>query len=756
MSGGVRPPGTAAPTARPAQRRLWLTGGAFLLSGAAGLVYQIAWQRILALHSGVGIYSVAMIVAAFMAGLGAGNYGGGVLSARLTARRALHAFLVVEGSIAAFGVLSCPLYYDVLYVRAAWLYATPWRAGLMHFAALFVPTVLMGMSLPLLSRAFVREARTAGGTIGFLYGINLVGAGLGALATPWFLIRFWGIRGAVFAAAAANAGAVLLASVATLAFPPDESGSGTESHVVADDPASEHPLAFWVTLYALSGFCALSLEILWFRLLDLAVRSRAFTFGTLLGVYLLGSALGCLVAAARVLRLMRPLRVFLLSQCLLLLYAGVAVLAIAWIPPDAPVYRWLFRYWMEGNGLAPLDAPLPQVIGLYIGVPLLLFGPATVLMGVSFPALQRAVQDDPRTSGLKAGILQAANITGCVAGSLLVGLLVLQLFGTAGALRLVLLTGVVFPVLGARAYGVKSVFSYAAAALLLLALVVPSQQRLWSRLHGTEDPRALVDEDASGVGALVPLGESWAVYVDGKAYSWLPFGGPHTLLGALPALIHPSPADLAIIGLGSGDTAWAAACREETRTVTVFEIAGSQPRLLRRVAAAHDIPDLRALLADPRLRLEAADGRNAITQRGRLYDLIEADALWPDVTYAGNVYSTEFFRQCAGRLKPGGVLCTWAPTRRAYASFISVMPHVVGTHDRSILIGSRDPLRVDIETWRARLHSAAVERYLGPARVAEVESELGRMVEWNVRRRRPGPDEVDRDLFPRDEFATPQ
>ena len=107
-------------------------GAAFFVSGISALVYQIAWQRILALHSGVGIYSIAMIVAAFMAGLGAGSHVGGVLSARVSRASALRIFAALELGIAAFGAASSWIYYDWLYVRAGWLYAPPWRAALLH------------------------------------------------------------------------------------------------------------------------------------------------------------------------------------------------------------------------------------------------------------------------------------------------------------------------------------------------------------------------------------------------------------------------------------------------------------------------------------------------------------------------------------------------------------------------------------------------------------------------------------------------
>src|SRR5688500_1943973 len=191
---------------RPALRepRLLLVGLAFFLSGAAALAYQVAWQRSLALQSGVGIYSIAVIVAAFMFGLGLGSHLGGVASVRVSARQALLVFAGLELGIALFGAASCTLFYDWLYQRWGWLYADPWRAAAVHIASLGLPTVLMGMSLPFLARAMVRDVASASGTVAFLYGINVLGAAAGALATPWLFVRHHGIRAAVLAAVACN------------------------------------------------------------------------------------------------------------------------------------------------------------------------------------------------------------------------------------------------------------------------------------------------------------------------------------------------------------------------------------------------------------------------------------------------------------------------------------------------------------------------------------------------------------------------
>src|SRR5262245_34481809 len=241
----------------------------FLLSGAAALVYQVAWQRLLALHSGVGLYSVAMIVAAFMAGLGVGSLLGGRASSALTPRRALAVFALVELAIGLFGAFSTTVYYDWLYPRAVRLPSPSWQAAALHLLALLPPTALMGTSLPFLVRAVVSDVGAASRRIGWLYGVNVVGAAAGALGTPWVLLPALGVRGAVLAAAATNAVVGLSALLLGVVWEP-----AAAETVPRQAPATERaeapggrPLSLWIALYALSGFVALSLEIVWFRVL---------------------------------------------------------------------------------------------------------------------------------------------------------------------------------------------------------------------------------------------------------------------------------------------------------------------------------------------------------------------------------------------------------------------------------------------------------------------------------------------------------
>jgi spermidine synthase len=728
-----------------------VTGLLFLLSGAAALVYQVTWQRLLALHSGVGLYSVAMIVAAFMAGLGIGSHLGGRLSTRLGLRSALVAFAGLELAIGVFGAASPFLYYDWLYPRAVQLPSPSLQAGLLHLACLLPPTCLMGMSLPFLARAVVIDVEGAGRRIGWLYGINTLGAAFGAFAAPWLLLPRLGIRGAVFAAAVANVvvglGGLLLSRLRA-----DASGAervAAEPAAAVGGAASARPPSLWLSLYMLSGFLALSLEIVWFRLVDVAVKSTAFTFGTVLAVYLLGSASGSLLAAALVQRIRRPLAAFLLLQCAILALAALPLVVVVALPPATPGLAWFVRYWGDyaffqfGH-----VADRTSVLHLYVELPLALFFLPTLLMGASFPVLQRAVQDDPASSGRKVGMLQAANIAGCTAGSLLVGLVALSYLGTPGTLRLLLGLGLVFALVGLRHYG--RWFAVPALVLALLAVALPGPERLWRRLHGVEERRslALFEEDATSVVAVTPDQRHWRLSVNGKGNSFLPYGGGHTVLGAVPALVHPQPREVAVIGLGSGDTAWAASCRQETLATTVFEISAPQPRILWRLVGLVDLPDTRRFLLDPRLRIVIEDGRKAIEARESRYDLIEADAIWPETGGSGNLYSLEFFRSAAERLEPGGVMCSWAPTERIEATFTKVFPYVLGDRDAEILIGSRQPIPFEPGVWQERASRA--QGYLGEARVAEVQAVLSalRPVAGS-----PGLS-LNRDLFPRDEYAS--
>lgn len=735
-----------------------LAGLLFFLSGAAALVYQVAWQRMLVLHSGVGLYSVAMITAAFMAGLGLGSHLGGLLSARLGHARALAAFACAELGIAAFAVSSTWIYYDLLYVRLGSLYERPWLAGLLHFAALVVPTTLMGSSLPLLVRALLVDVRDAERVVGRLYGLNVLGAATGALLTPWLLLRHVGLDGAVGVGALLNLGAALGTGLLVRAYARQVTALevGRRTQGTTEDDAMRHrepalPLAAWAGLYALSGFCAMALEMLWFRLADVGLKANIFSFGSVLAIYLLGLGAGSLLAVRWSSRLGSPLRVFLLCQCGLLALAALVLCALVYLPAHGPLAT-MVDYFRERRGFRlGVEWDLARMLRLYVAWPATLYGLPTLLMGLSFVALQRAVHDDPRSAGRKVGLLQAANIAGCTAGSLIVGLVALSHLGTTGTLRALCVVGAGLALFGLRRFGTRTAFAPLLVLLLGSAIGLPSQDRLWQRWHGLPAGRGLIEEDATAVIALTPEADNqWWLWINGRSLSTLPYGGLHTELGALPVLVHPQPRDVAVIGLGSGDTAWAAGCRADVR-VQVFELCAPQQRVLRRLEALAQFAAVSRVLRDGRVSVRIADGRHAIERGARRFDVIEADALMPEATGSGNVYSLEFFQAMGRRLAPRGLMCTWAPTPRTRATFTRAFPYVLELQGGRILLGSNEPVEFDLAAWSARLLAPEVRGYLGPARTGEALRALqsARPVEpSSVPQVAP-----NRDLFPRDELA---
>jgi predicted membrane-bound spermidine synthase len=741
--------------------RLGLVGAAFLVSGASALAYQVIWQRILTLHTGVGVTSVAVIVAAFMAGLGLGSHAGGRWSTRVSPRTALWLFAAVELAIGLFALVSCRVYYSGLEGVLGGLWRSTAGTAIAHFLALLLPTSLMGMSLPLLVRAEVRTAEGAARTIARLYGLNVLGAATGALLTPWVLVRYFGLEGAAAWAGAGNLAAGTVAVLAGWWFPapagapPPSAGRPGPLGGTPPSPSGSR-LGLWAALYGLSGFCALSLEILWFRIVDVATKSTAFTFGTVLSIYLLGLGAGGLVGARLSSRIRRPLAFFTAMQCLLLAWSAAALAALVHLPPTWPGFGWLVAYWRSAAFFQlGADWDPGGVLRLYVLLPLFLYGPPTVLMGLSFAALQRAVQDDPVTSGRKVGLLQAANIAGCVAGSVLTGLLFLDHLGTPGTARLLLGAGVLFLLVrGVREGWRAPVFAWA-ALLLAAGACLPDGAAFWRRLHGLTEPgaTAFIGEDATAVSAITPevTPGHWRVSVNGLPHSWVPYEGIHTLLGAVPAMVHPAPAEVAVVGLGSGETAWAVSSRPETRSVTVFEIAASQVDLLRQLAGVDRAPELRRLLEDPRLRVVAADGRHALKRDLRRYDLIQIDALYRTSAGSGNLYSVEFFRLCASRLKPGGVLCSQAPTRRVALTFQAALPHSLDFGN--VVVGSNEPLPVDVAAWTARLHDPAVAgRFTDEVREGIAARLAAVRPPWGNPNSRRG---LNLDLFPRDELSTP-
>ncbi len=737
----------------------------FFASGFAALLYQVVWQRLLTLVTGLDLLSVTTIVASFMLGMGLGNLAGGRWADRLSPRTLLCGFALAEVVIGACALVSAPLYHDVLYRQVAPVLP----AGLVLAIAagtLLIPTFCMGATLPLLAKALTTRIELAPDRVGGLYGWNTVGAALGAWLGTALIIRRVGYGDALVVGAVLN-GIAALAALALRARFPREGIAAMPTAIDTSEstatPTTGLSLRGWTALYFLSGFVALGLELVWFRLLGVILKPTAFTCPLLLTLFLAGVGLGSLAGRRLAPTSSGPFRCFLMFQAAIPLYAALSVTLLVWAAAEGPggTLARLREYLGSYEPIAfqfDFLALKPAQLALYLGVPAALILPPTFLMGLSFPYLQRCVQSDLARLGSRVGQLQTANILGSVAGVIAVGAVLLGLVGTAWTLRLLTAASLVFLLLLMRERGTVFQRGGLIAVVLVVVALVPGQLRLWSALHGTSPDRAIVGEGASGLSLLsnprTDFQATTTVFVNGLGQSSIPYGGGHTLLGLVPALLHPAPHDVLVIGLGSGDTLFAAAGNPATRRATGVEIIAEQLPTLRELQARNAYGGLTALLDDPRFRHEVGDGRGFLIRSDARYDVIEADALRPGSAYAGNLYSKEYFELLRSRLAPGGLAVTWGATPRTRATFRSVFAHVAVID--WILVGSESPIEFDRRAIRARAADPAMRDWYRRSGV-DLEPDLDFILR-NFRRLQPAwsagePAAMNTDLFPRDELA---
>jgi MFS family permease len=716
---------------------------------------------------GADVHAVTIIVAAFMAGLGIGSVLGGAVADRLDGRRRLWAFAACELGIAAFALVSATVFYDLFYLRLGASTLSRLALGSLSFLVLLWPTVLMGMSLPLASRILTTDVRQPDEWVPVLYGWNTLGAALGALFAVSVLFRRMDFASILIVGASLNAAfglTALMMARRPKSLTDDQARPETLQSPAADRPQASLGLSEWMAIYALSGFIALSLEVVWFRLLGVVLKSTALTFGLLLTMYLGGLGVGSLIAHSAWARRLPAARSFLMLQTVIPVYSALALSFLVFViglPAAGPLAEYLSGY--AGRSFEDFLTPLSLTI--MIGIPALLMGLPTFFMGLSFGSIQRAVQVDVEALGRRVGWLQASNIFGAVIGTLLTGFVMLDRLGTSGTMRLLVVLGAFFLWVlfrGTSGGGSPQVARGAgrvAAAMALAAAIIaiPSSDVLWPRLHGIQQGGALYTEDGTGLALLRPEpgNGTTIMFANGLGHSRLPYGGIHTVLGALPVLMHPNPVDIAVIGLGSGDTTYAVAGRSETSRIDNIEIIAAELSSLRQLAGSDPNPGVTRLLQDPRIQFHALDGRVFLLRSAKRYDLIEADALRPRTAFSGNLYSVEYFQLLRARLKPQGYAVTWIPTPRTRDSLVAAFPHVLIAGQ--VGFGSDTPIQFDVEAIRQRMNHQFTRAHYAAAGL-DLARELAEYF-----KQRPqvfGPDfdrrslvDLNHDLFPKDEFS---
>ncbi|HVS32874.1 MAG TPA: fused MFS/spermidine synthase [Thermoanaerobaculia bacterium] len=714
-------------------------------SGMCALIYQTVWLRQFRLIFGASTASSAAVLAIFMAGLGFG----GILLGRIAdrSRRPLALYGFLEVGIALFTALTPVLLWAV---RAAYL-ATGGSVALGMFVAtvlrlllatliLAVPTLLMGGTLPAAARAVESDDDLGRRRLGWLYGLNTLGAVTGVLLSTFFLLERFGSQYTLWLACLVNLMVALVAiSIAKNGQAPDEIVGAPNEIVGApvspparagEDTGAPYggaapqgaPRAFVLPAAAIVGFAFLLMELVWYRMLAPLLGGTTFTFGLILATALLGIGLGGVAYSAGGNR-RASISVFALTCAL-----EAVFIAIPYALGDRVAVLALLSRSIGGLGFGG------YMIG-WAGITFIVVFPAAFMAGIQFPILIGLLGRGRESVGRDTGVAVFWNTLGAIAGSIAGGFGLLPLLGATRTWRAVVIVlaalALVALVLSVRRRVMTwpALAAAGAAVIAFFLLAAPGPSAAWRHTPigagraDQEKPtrnklknfinsrKRAIFWDVDGVESTVGLSryDGVAFIVNGKSDGHAILdGGTQVMGGLLVAALHPNPKSAFVIGLGTGTTAgWLGAVPGIER-VDVAELEPSIDRVARECAAVNREP-----LENPKVKVFYGDGREMLLTSRRRYDLISSEPSNPYRAGISSLLTVEFYRAVTERLAEGGLFCQFlqayeidgATLRMIYGTMTTVFPHVETWETRRgdlLLVGAMQPPQYQADALRKR------------------------------------------------------
>ncbi|MGR8921347.1 MAG: fused MFS/spermidine synthase [Gammaproteobacteria bacterium] len=718
---------TAAPrsvTALRADTRL--IHGLFFVSGAAALVYQVLFSKQLTYVFGSMSTATNSVLATYMAGLAIGAWLGGIIAPRTTRPVALYAF--IEFAIAGYCAASPQIFSAVQAVYVAFAAGlTPDAQSLLYLRfglgalCLIVPTVLMGLTLPLLARFFEQRRESLGISVGGLYASNTLGAGLGALAAGYFILPTFGMHRTTLLAVLANLFVAALALELHKRIGQAATGTApAPAPAQTSTPAARRAGMAALLVLVVGGFVTLALEVNFIHLLAVAAGNSTYAFSLMLFSFLIGLGAGaevCRQVMARFDRL-RLLAWLEVTLCVTILLSFRHINALA-------EYFAVFAHYPVYHGWGAREV----IRGLVCCVAMI---PPAFLIGAIFPVaidcVGRGFADRPIRM---LGVASALNTVGNIAGVLVAGFILLPLLGSERALSvmagLTLAMGAFAITLSQRRRD-PAFWGYAGVALVLLVRhpasldydVLTSGANVY---FGAQRWGEVIDHAESLDGGLTSVNR--AVGPDGEAILTLltngKFQGNDADSGevvaqmgfALAPLLHNARRDAAlVIGYGTGNTSKVLHDAGFGRldvvdlSADIFRLANEHFESINgRVTERDGVTPF------------VTDGRNYLLLTEQRYDLIsmEISSIW--FAGAASLYSSDYYDLARARLKDGGVLQQWMQLHHASPidlyyvlgsmrqAFDYVWVYLIG--QQGIVVASNDPHAVPSAEHVAALRDSA-------------------------------------------------
>jgi len=714
----------------------------FFISGACGLIYEVAWQRMLGLVFGNTTFATATILASFMGGLALGSFYFGKAADKY--KKPLKLYFYLQVGIGIFAILFpfiisglTNIYINTYQHFHTTYYLFSLLKFVLCFPALLIPAFLMGGTLPVISKFFVRQSKKLAWGVGSLYGSNTLGGVIGCFCAGFFFIVLLGVKETTYAAAAIN---ILIACTVlvlnrfsdsdhlgdNIELEPKEKSREAAKHQVS--PAYIFHLVLFV--YAMSGFCALAYEVLWTRTLVFFLSSTTYSFTIMLTTFLFGSALGSLFFAKFIDKQKHLLNLLSLIEILIGLFAILSI--------------WLFSKLgdLTSNFWISLGKGWYATVAVYFICSFSIMFIPTVLMGIAFPLVGKIYTNFKRI-GRSIGNIYSANSLGCVFGSFAAGFIVIPSIGITKGIILIaslnLILGVILIISNPSTPSKIKWFTIGGVVLIIGAssIIISSLKPLglYSPWFADLKRGGKILFYKEGIAATVSVHQWPADPFDNKTYKVLEVDGINVagthpalrttqkLQGHLPLLLYKAfsgkdPKNVFILGLGSGESSYAITCHKINK-VDCSELVRAE------VDAIPYFQEISGnVFSNPKFHLNIGDARNYLLAAQEKYDVIESDSVHPMIDI--NTYTKEYFQLCEKKLSEKGVFSTWIPLfslseqnfKILLKTFQSVFPHLtvwfapVYKNRHALLIGTKTKLKLDFQLLHQELQNHEIQKSL--------------------------------------------
>ena len=708
----------------------------FFISGFTGLLYEVVWTRLFGLVFGNTTLAISTVLSAYMLGLASGSIIIGKKTDRINNYIKFYAFL--EWGV-GLGALLVVVFYGVLGKLFAFFYfylhdfTFLFRLiqFIVAFLIMFPATFFMGGTLPLLSHVAVEEEPKIGQGVGQLYGINTLGAVLGCFTTGFFLIRIVGVFQTVYLAVLTNF-LVGFAALILYRFSLKRRSLRIRETSSSAKRATNKKGVIAIWAMAISGFVALSYEVLWSRILVFVLTNSVFAFSVMLTTFLLGIGLGGFIGGRWVDRSKKPLSLLGFIECIIGIsgfIAGIILVNLGWIHdtifPITPRTSWW--YW---NGIRFLEAFFVMFL-------------PTLFIGMSFPVAARIVIPQLRQIGSGLGKLYFYNTLGGVVGSFIAGFVFITFLGASYTLVILVLVNIFLGLyllqIERRMVAQWIIYILLLPSFLLsfviISVFLPSELFTTAYSHVEKGTR-LVDYREGIEGTVTvhrtfpPFEPAERIDVDGLnvAGSSFMLRTLQILQGELPFLVNPDAKNVVQIGFGTGQT---------THSVLLHQLKN-----FKLIEISKDVLELGTLYFGdlnygvvhyPNFHYRILDGKNYMKYTRNHFDIVMNDANYAVATSSASLFTKEHFENCKKKLVPGGILSTWMTVDLAPADFAIVLktfqtvfpyctlwmaPNCI--NKQVVLIGSTKPLHIDFQKAKEMFDNPLIKKDLASVNINSV------------------------------------